>query len=132
MLYLDILSWHVLLPILCSIMPCFWMPNIFPVAYVFIAMNMPIHYSRLLWTSWCYVVSLILVNLCLFWRCSNYMFWSMLWLICSHAMFANFGCNMPLFHACKHAMIMFLFYTCWNCFNIQSCHVVSHLSMRHM
>ena len=28
---------------------------------------------------------------------------------------------MPLFHACKHAIIMLMFYTCWNCFNIQSC-----------
>ena len=50
--------------------------------------------SSFLLTSWCHVVSLILINLSLFWRWSNYMFWSMLWVICPCAMFDNFGHRM--------------------------------------
>ena len=129
---LEMLSWHILMYMLCSIITCIFMPYICPVEYLCIAMNMPICCSSFLLTSWYLVVSLLLSDPCLFWSFSNYLFWSMLWLLSSHAMFANFGDHMPLFHACKYAIIMLLFYTCWNCFNIQSCHVGSHLSMSHM
>ena len=122
---MEMLIGHVLLYMLCYIMPCLLMPYMCPVADVFIAMNMPICCSRFLLTSWYLVVSLLLSDPCLLRRCSNYMFWNMLWVICSHAMFANFGYHMPLFRACKHAIIMLLFYTSWNCFNIQSCHIGS-------
>ena len=37
------------------------------------------------------------------------MFWSILCVLCSHAMVVNFGYHMPLLYACKHAMIMFCF-----------------------
>ena len=79
------------------------MPHICPLAYVFIAMNMPISCSRFLLTSWCYVVSLIVIILCLLWRCSNYIFPSMIWVLCSNATVVNFGWHMTLLHACKHA-----------------------------
>ena len=87
-------SWHVLISMLCSIMPCHFMPHICHVAYVFIAMNMPKWCSSFLLTSWCHVVSLILINLCLFWICYNYMNWIMLWVIGSHAKFENCGFHM--------------------------------------
>ena len=123
---LEMLICHVLLSMSCPIIPCFLTPYICPIAYVFIATDMLIQCSRFLLTSWCYVVNLILINSCLFWRFSNYMFCSMLWILCLHTMIANFGCHMPLFHACKFAIIMLLFYTCWNCSTIQSYHVCSH------
>ena len=91
---LEMPSWHVLMSMLCSIMPCHLMPHICPVAYVFIAMNMPKWCSSFLLTSWCHVVSLLLINLCLFWSCSNYMNWIMLWVLCPHAKFDNFGLHM--------------------------------------
>mgnify|MGYP005832252009 CR=1 FL=1 len=121
--------WTSLVDMFCcpfSIFPCLLMPYICHVTYVFIAINMPICCSNFLLTSWCLVVSLLLSDPCLLWRCSSYMFWSMLWVIYSHAMVVNFWYHMPLFHACKHAIIMLLFYTCWNYFNIQSCLVSSH------
>ena len=83
-------------------------------------------------TSWCHGLSLLLIDPCLFWICSNYMFWIMLWVMCTEAKFDNFVLHMPLFQACKHAILMLLFYTCWNCFNIQYCLVGSHKSMSHM
>ena len=87
-------SWHVLMYMLWSIMPCYLMPHICPVAYVFITMNMPKWCSSFLVTSWCHVVSLLLINLCLFWRCSNYMNWIMLWVLCPNVRFYNFGLYM--------------------------------------
>ena len=106
---LEMLSWHVLMSMLCSIMPCLLMPHICPVAYVFIAMNMPKWCSSFLLTSWCHVVSLLLVNICLLWRCSNYRIWSMLWLICPHAMFDNFGLHMnsiPTLQTCYDNVVV--------------------------
>ena len=102
---LEMLSLHVLLFMLCSIFPCLLMPHICPVVYVFISMNMPKWCSSFLLTSWCHVMSLILFNLCLFWSFSNYLIWSMLWVLCSHAMFVNFGYHMtfvPSLSICYH------------------------------
>ena len=80
-------SWDVLISMLCSILPFHLMSHICPVDYIFVAMNMPKWCSSFLLTSWCHVVSLLLINLCIFWRCSNYMSWSISCLIHAHVSF---------------------------------------------
>ena len=91
---LEMLSWHVLLYMLFYIMSSHLMPYICPVAYSFIAMNMHICCFSFLLTSWCQVVSFLLVNLCLFLRCSNYLFWNIMWVLCTQANFDNFRFHM--------------------------------------